>query len=533
MNHQSEKKDFAFKNIKNMKRLIYINLIFAVLLFSTGCGKGFLTDLATNPNQPSQAPAALILPPILSGYASNVYFSSGTMGLWMGYYNISGNYSTTTNTNTYFVNSSGPSNWDNLYSILKNAAYIETNSASDPFGAYSVASAKILKCWGFQILVDGYGDVPYSEAFQGSANFFPKYDDGQSIYDSCILQLDNAINMINTADVNSTNLGNNDIMFRGDMSLWAKFANTLKLRFIIRQSNKISASDATAEIGKTASTGYLDQDAMVNPGYINTAGKQSPFWASYGVSPGGSLVSDGYLYLRGGGASVDFFKNNQDPRLFYTFAKDGSLPNTPEFSQIDEDASHYHAAYYGDRDAASAGGTNHVVGLGYGVMSGFDAPVPLFTAAESYFLQAEAAKRGWTGDNAEALYDNGITASFTLLYTLAGKSAAQAVTDASTYYGKAVDLIGWSASPNKIKAIITQKWAALSGINSFEAWTEYRRTGYPDLATLPLSKFTPLTTHIPTKLMYPNSEQSNNQENYNAAVAKGNDPQSTKVFWMP
>lgn len=531
--NQSDKRHYTFKNIKNMKRLLYINLIFATLLFSTGCGKGFLTDLATNPNSPSDAPASLILPPILSGYASNVYFSASTMGLWMGYYNISGNYSTTTNTNTYFVNSSGPSNWDNLYSILKNAAYIETNSSTDPFGAYSVATAKILKCWGFQILVDGYGNVPYSEAFAGSSNFFPKYDDGQSIYDSCIAQLDNAINMIKSADVNSTNLGNNDIMFGGDMSLWAKFANTLKLRFVIRQSNKISASDATSEIAKTASTGYLDQDAMVNPGYVNTDGKQTPLWASYGVSPGGSLVSDGYLYLRGGGASVDFFKNNQDPRLLYTFAPDGSLPNTPEFSQIDADASHYHGVYYGDRDAASAAGTIHAVGIGYGVMSGFEASVPLLTAAESYFLQAEAAQRGWTGDDAESLYNNGISASFRLLYTLAGKSATQADADANSYYSKDVNLIGWSSSANKIQAIITQKWAALSGINSFEAWTEYRRTGYPDLATLPLSKYIPLTTHIPTKLMYPNSEQSTNQTNYNDAVSKGNDPQNTKVFWMP
>jgi len=531
--NQSEKKDYSFKKIKNMKRLIYINLIFATLLFSTGCGKGFLTDLANNPNQPSQAPAALILPPILSGYAANVYFSTAAMGLWMGYYSISGNYAMSQNAQTYFVNSAGPNNWDNLYSILKNAAYIETNSASDPSGAYSVAAAKILKCWGFQILVDGYGNVPYSEAFKGSAEFFPKYDDGQSIYDSCIMQLDNAINMINTADVNSTNLGSNDIMFGGDMSQWAKFANTLKLRFIIRQSAKISVSDATAEIAKTASTGYLDQDAMVNPGYINTAGKQNPYWASNGVTPGGSLVSDGYLYLRGGGASVDFFKDNADPRLFYVFAADGSLPNTPEFSQIDMDDSHYHGVYYADRQTAAAQGTKGTVGLGYGVMSGYNMSVPLFTAAESYFLQAEAAQRGWTSDNAETLYNNGITASFELLYTTAGKTVAAADADAMTYYSKSVNLIGWGSSDDKIQAIITQKWAALSGINSFEAWNEYRRTGYPDLATLPLSKYTPLTTHIPTKLMYPNTEQANNSENYNAAVKLGNDPQNTKLFWMP
>ena len=108
-----------------MKKSLYINLIFATLLFSTGCKKGFLTDLAVNPNQPSQAPASLILPPILTGYASNVYFSNSTMGLWMGYYSISGGYSVTNNTETNYVNAENPNNWDALFGILKNAQYME------------------------------------------------------------------------------------------------------------------------------------------------------------------------------------------------------------------------------------------------------------------------------------------------------------------------------------------------------------------------------------------------------------------------
>ncbi|HEU5364156.1 MAG TPA: hypothetical protein VFU62_01425, partial [Hanamia sp.] len=69
-----------------MKKLNYIILIFAILFFSTGCKKTFLSELAVNPNQPSQAPASLILPPILTGYAANTYFSATTIGVWMGYY---------------------------------------------------------------------------------------------------------------------------------------------------------------------------------------------------------------------------------------------------------------------------------------------------------------------------------------------------------------------------------------------------------------------------------------------------------------
>ncbi len=508
-----------------MKRLLYINLIFATLLFSTGCKKGFLTDLAVNPNQPSQAPASLILPPILSGYASNVYFSASTIGLWMGYYSISGGYSVTNNTETYYVSAASPSNWDNLYSILKNTAYIESNSANDPNGAYSEAVAKILKAYGFQILVDGYGNVPYSQAFQGSANFFPKYDDGQSIYDSSIAQLDNAINLIANAPSTTTTLGNNDIMFQGDMTKWAEFANTLKLKYIIRESNIISASDAQTEIAKTASTGYLTDDALVNPGYLNSAGKQNPYWGTYGATPGGSLYSDGYKYLVGGGAAVTFFKGKNDRRLFYAYAPDGSDPSTTAFFETDTLYEDYHGVYYGDRDAANAQKTAGTVGIGHGVMSGFDASVPLMTAAESYFLQSEAAFRGWTSGDAQGLYEDGITASFEYLYTSGGDSKAVADADAADYNST-------SAGTVSIENIITQKWAALAGINSFEAWTEYRRTGFPNANVLPPTKFPGNTRSMPTKLMYPTSEQNTNQDNYNAAVAQGNDPQSSKVFWM-
>lgn len=508
-----------------MKKLLYSTLVIATLLFSAGCKKGFLTDLAVNPNQPSQAPASLILPPILTGLASNSYFSSATIGLWMGYYSISGGYSVSNNAMTYYVSAAGPSNWDNLYSILKNAAYIETNSASDPNGAYSLAAAKILKSFGFQILVDGYGNVPYSQAFKGSGNFFPTYDPGQAVYDSCIKNLDDAINLIVNAPSTATNLGSNDIMFQGDMDQWARFANTVKLRFLIRQSNIIAASAAQAEIAKTASVGYLESDALVNPGYLNSAGKQSPFWASYGVDPGGSLYSDGYNYLRGGGAAVNFYKDSNDARLFYVYAPDGSAPNNSDFFTVDSDPSHYHGVYYGDRTAASAQNNKGTVGLGHGILAGFDAAAPIMTAAESYFLQSEAALRGWTNGDALALLRSGVKASYEFYFTQGGSSVATADAAADTYLTNHVLSVD-------LNSIINQKWAALDGVNNFEAWTEYRRTGFPGPSVLPLTKFPGNTNHIPTKLMYPTSEANNNQDNYKAAVSQGNDPQNTKVFWM-
>jgi hypothetical protein len=264
---------------------------------------------------------------------------------------------------------------------------------------------------------------------------------------------------------------------------------------------------------------------MVNPGYLNTAGKQSPFWASFGTDPGGALVSDGYKYLRAGGAGVNYFKDSSDTRLFYVYNADNSSPDNSDFFTTDDKFDDYHGVYYGDRVAASAQNNQGTAGLGLGVLGGFDASVPLMTVAESYFLQSEAVLRGWTSGDALELLKSGVKSSYEYLYSRAGKSIASADAAADTYISLHVTAVD-------LKSIITQKWAALNGVNIFESWTEYRRTGFPNLNVLPLSKAPGLTTHIPTKLMYPTSEQNTNQVNYKAAVAKGNDPQSTKVFWM-
>ncbi len=203
------------------------------------------------------------------------------------------------------------------------------------------------------------------------------------------------------------------------------------------------------------------------------------------------------------------------------YAPDNSAPNTAAFSVVDTLNSDYHGVYYGDRTTASAQNNKGTVGIGHGVMASFKASVPLITGAESYFLQSEAAFRGWTDGNAQTLYEYGIKASFEYLYTAAGDSKASADAAANIY-------IKANAGDASIENIITQKWAALAGINSFEAWTEYRRTSYPNATVLPLTVFPGNTRDIPTKLMYPTSEANTNQDNYKAAVAKGNDPQTIK-----
>ena len=128
----------------------------------------------------------------------------------------------------------------------------------------------------------------------------------------------------------------------------------------------------------------------------------------------------------------------------------------------------------------------------------------MLTASESYFLQAEAVVRSYLTGNAKALFQSGIQASFDLLQVSASGAGYIAASDG-------LDGIGWDGSPNKIQAIMTQKWIALNGINGIESYIEYTRTGFPATAVSTVA-ITP-TGDLPKRLLYPTSELTGNSAN--------------------
>ncbi len=117
---------------------------------------------------------------------------------------------------------------------------------------YYKAIGMIMKAYHFQLLVDFFGDVPYSEALVRGANATPVYDDAQTIYEDLMLQLTDALALINNAD-GATAVGNDDVMFGGDMDMWKKFANTVKLRILTRlMSNNPTTINIAAEFAAIA-----------------------------------------------------------------------------------------------------------------------------------------------------------------------------------------------------------------------------------------------------------------------------------------
>ncbi|MCF1190657.1 SusD/RagB family nutrient-binding outer membrane lipoprotein [Mangrovimonas sp. AS39] len=392
--------------------------------------------------------------------------------------------------------------WDGLYIQLGNfQAMIDSN-----FEGYNqhVAIAKIMKSFYFQYLVDLYGDCPYSEAFQGNDNLTPAYDDEMAIYRALIVELDEAIALIQ--DGSGYAVGVEDVIYGGNMASWERFANTVKLKILMREATKAETDGETAtylnEQFASLSQNFISTDVTINPGYAQDAGRQNPFYGTYGYNVDDSETTS-HRFVRASKYAADFVNGTPgipDPRGNEIYEAIGGVvigveqgidsndPNIPE----------------------------DISPIGPGLLKGHDQDGILMLAAESYFLQSEAAFRNYISGDAKALFQAGITASFDY-YDL---SATSYIAN-----GDAINEIGWDGSANKIEAIMTQKWLATNGINAIESWIEYTRTGYPEIP-LALSAQRP---NKPNRLLYPASELIANAANVpsqNAETAF-----STYIFW--
>jgi hypothetical protein len=510
--------------------IILTTLFFAISM--VGCKKGFLSQ-EVNPNSPSVASPQALLSGAEAQTAARL--NNGTynwISVWMGYTCPSGNYVPSALLETYSFTNASFNSFGSIYSNLTNYNALIAQAAADPSAANFGAIGQIMSALCYQELVDNYNDVPYTQALNSSKYLFPAYDSGQSIYNALMTRLDGAIATIN-ASGSAVNPGSSDIIFGGTMASWKKFANTLKLRIALRQSN-ISANTAAlkTEVAKTASEGYLDDVtfATANPGYQNqdiNGGQQSPFYLSYGFSAAGG-EQGGHAYYRANSVYVNYLKSlNDTSRLKQVFA----AVNTPaELAQtpvpaIPNNAAHITGITLG---ADASNGTNSSVSpYGPGLDIGPTMNAVVISGSEACFLLSEGVLSGYvTTGTAQDYYQRGITASFTAL------GVASPATAAAAYYSQPVANVSWTASSaNYQQAIITQKYIALVGFNYLEPYNEYRRTGYPTIAKTARSvKNGALgTTNIVNRIYYPVTEYQQNLAAVSAEPAV--DPFNSTIFW--
>lgn len=487
-----------------MKVFKKLFLIFGVIGVLSSCKKDLL-DINVDPNNPTTASATpdLVLTNALNvtaGIYNNATGGNNNFvwaGLWLGHIGYSGNFAIATENISYnLTNTFASGTWANLYDNNEDYDFVEKKGAELGNSFYR-AIGMLMKAYNFQTLVDLYGNVPYSQALQGTENSTPAFDDAKTIYEDLSKKMDTAISLFK---ISTSTAIKGDIMFDGDADKWTRFANTVKLRLLLRQS-QVNGAAAQAE-AQALSGGFLEEDAIVNPGYLNSEGKMNPFWGA-NINTSGTYTQTLY---RAGAYAVQFYKNTNDPRLEQFYSPNGS--------------GNYAGNAFGDQGVPNSGTS----GIGPGVLKSYSQGAVIMLAAESYFLQAEAALRGWISGTPKDLYESGVTASFVYLDLTEAEAA--------TYYSQAGNKqTTWAATTSfneQLALIIRQKWAAETWINEFEPYNDYRRLHLP--ADIPLSS-SPFSTGIfPARLMYPQREIDVNGEN---VAAQGNITPGTKVWWMP
>ena len=348
------------------------------------------------------------------------------------------------------------------------------------------AMISVLEVYAWQILVDTFGDIPYSQALKGKDLLLPAYDNDTVIYSDLLTRINSAITTLNSA---SAGFGSADVMYNGNISKWKKFANSLKLKIAMRMADVNNATAQTAAQEAYASGVFTANTDNATITY--EAANPNPVWTD--------LVQSGRNDFVVANTIVDYMNPLNDPRRNKYFAENLG-------SNV------FVGGTYGDFNNFST--KTHVADL---IQTQSFRGV-IMDYAEVEFLLAEAAERGYSvGGNAESHYNNAITASM--------QDWGVSSTDITTYLANP-SVAYTTATGTWRQKIGFQFWLAMYN-RGFEGWCVYRKYDAPVLNVAADSGLP-----VPKRYTYPISEQTLNLTNYNAAkLAMGGDTQQTRVFW--
>lgn len=488
----------------------FLIAVLFVALASTGCKKDYL-DVNKDPNRVTDdnITAELIFPLAAHNIGIRSY-GSRFIDNWMGYWAVSGDWALDQTETSYNIDFNfGDGVWRSNYHVLfdLNQTQVKAMAEKDTAlaGAAMILSAKL-----WQETVDLFGNIPYTQAFHNDLYTQPSYDKATDIYPLLQKKLDSAISYMKTNPTNGFITA--DIVNGGSETQWIKFANTLKLRLLIRQS-EVPGFNPSSEIAKIQANGGLlmaGDNIVVNPGYTNSAGKQSPFYASYGLTPTGTEAN---TIARANAYFVNLLSSTNDPRLSRYF----KVPSSG-------------GSITGDIYGTSSGNPDgsHSSNIGPGLANSAAQSQWIFPAFESLFLQAEAVARGWMPGNAQAIYESAVTESFVWL------GVPNASTAANNYLTN-TSIANWSnagSTPaSQAKFIAFQKYIALCGIDPQEAWSDLRRLNMmPDNGYISVNP-SKISNTLPVRLLYAQSEYTTNSANVKAQGSIN--AFTSKLFWQP
>ena len=453
------------------------------------------------------------------------------------------------NGNTIYQQNDGYSQqyWDDFYSTGGNGSgiiaqyrtmetkYNTLSTADQASQKVIMQAAKVVLIEQAAKMVDLWGDIPYSAA--GSLNTTstisnPKYDDQKALYTSFIADLDALGTYFNTNTTTSA-FSKSDILLKGSMNMWARYANSLRLRLLMRISR---TDEATARPAILAMLANQTTYPLVDGG---NSGTYNPGTSDILLQPLTNSTSDLHdAFFEGSWYATDYALNTvmlpaNDPRIPVIYDKFGRTVNGKFVQNTDYKAmpitftaaqQESSFADYAVLDSATFVYNQKLPGI-------------LITSSEVNFIKAEAFERWGSSTDAKTAYDNALRQSVTFYHYLNNLNQGGGFKNVTAPNASVVD--AWvnastatytGSSTAKLAQIYTQKWLHYGVLQSTEAWSEYRRTGFPALTFSTTGKLSGFDTP-PTRLIYPSKEKTLNSENYQAVVSK--DTRKTKIFWMP
>ncbi|PRD46438.1 SusD/RagB family nutrient-binding outer membrane lipoprotein [Sphingobacterium haloxyli] len=562
-----------------MKKTKYF-IIAAVAVFVTSCSKHF--DINDNPNDPLALSEDVLLPRIQKYLAYGLSMGSDTDENGVSKGGFGTNLSAYTHQMTHYGNADQygalpndyfwDAGWSLLYrDVLTNTEFI-INQGTENGNPRYVGIAKIIKAYAYSVLVDLFGEVPFSEANQLTTNQirYPKYDKGEDIYPQLFTLLDEAIvNLQSTSAENEIVPGADDVIYGGNMARWIKAANSIKLKLLVQQRK---VKDVSSEVNALISSGDLissTAESFMVPFGINSAtDDRNPAFSQYYATQR-TMSPSPWLYEIMKGYNNNILTGIEDPRIPYYFYNQMTEDDAPSDIVEYRDGG-FVSIYFGSQGPNRSKNSQNVISLFgiYPVGGRYDtgaggtasassgtgaAPYRMITYADILFLQAELAQEGLISGNAGELLEKAISETSKMIdYVVANNQSSQSVpvlsgSDEEDDYISAVMAQFTSASNDKkLEHIMTQKW--LSSIGSWvDQYNDYRRTGYPVLfnpadfggiVTPPAGgnggdDIAPVRVVLnrPFPLSLPFIADEINK-NTNAPAQKGN-LGTAKVFWMP
>lgn len=524
-----------------MKKSFYTIIFFALSILSfTGC-KTQLEDAFENPDQTTEAS--------IPGFFTDILNNDRVRPSYWHYRTfILSRQSIYTQTSSFIPanNMYQPNDsysydyWKDFYSPGVLGVYRKMEVAFDALPTEEktnqeifMQAAKVVLYDEASKMIDNFGDIPFSEAGSLPTNGTikkPKFDNQKDLYYSFIEDL-KGINNYFAKATTTPYFAKYDILSKGVTDKWRRYANSLRLRLLMRISN-VDENKAKSEVMEMLNNPknypLVDGDNDANYNAANSDILLQPLTTNNttlrdALTEGNNQYATDYMLNK-------VMKPANDPRIpvFYDkfgVTKDGKFTPNKEYNAMpitfteNEILTNYQK--YSVLDSATFFDNKLLPGI-------------VMTASETNFNKAEAYLRWGNDASAQTAYETGIKQSVSFYYYLnnlmvnqglkAEAKPADAVIDAFVQ-NSTIKYTGSSTS--KLELIFVQKWLHYGFLQAQHAWSEYRRTGYPKITVLTAGLANYSTP--PTRFLYPTGEISYNSENYEAVKSK--DTRDTKIFW--